>query len=273
MTQLQRPKLSVLVPGIRVNNWIRLYESIERSFDRTFEVIFIGPYEPPRTLIPKDERGEFTFIRDFGSPIRCQQIGLTKAIGEFVTWAADDGVFLDNALSIAVKTIEQKGHNYVVMGKYLEGNNDGAMSMKNNDYYILSRHDASRSQYIPNHYLMLNVGVVSLDLLLQIGGWDCQFEVCPMAYNDLAIRLQNFGSEFIVQDEIMYTCSHMPGHAGDHGPIHDAQTLKDQPLFKQIYSDPIRSKRDIIDIDNWIETPDVWLRRFKKSELKEKGLL
>lgn len=276
-------ELTVLVPGIRTKNWKRLYESVGNSFKGTYEIIFIGPYLPPEDLVCADN---IRYIQDWGSPIRCQQIALTKAEGVFITWAADDGYFIKDALSIAYDKImscyDTPTHNEfiinklevtstgiafnnkrIVMGKYYEGNNDGDMPMQNNDYYDLNNHDATRIKWLPKPCYMLNVGLVPTSLLLEMGGWDAEnFEVCPMAYNDLAVRMQRNGVEFIIQDEMMFTCSHLPGHEGDHGPIHDAQIYHDQPRFMSIYGTNNCLNRINIDINNWKQARSKWIRRF-----------
>lgn len=282
-------KLSVICPGIRPQNWLRLYESIDASFKFSWEIIFISPYSLPEEL--KDKLN-ITYIRSWRSPIACQQEGLTKVKGVFVTWAADDGYFLPNALTTAYEKLmttntesnetsfmEWLGittsgiafdHNILIMGKYYEGNNDGDMPMQSNEYYDLNMHDATRGKWIPKPCYMLNVGLVPTVLLNEVGGWDAEnFEVCPMAYNDLAIRLQRKGVKFIIQDEMMFTCSHLPGHEGDHGPIHDGQILKDQPKFKNIYGTELCLKRIKIDINNWKQSEVQWSRRFGKTTLND----
>lgn len=256
-------KLSVLVPGIRTVNWRKLYDSVAAATKESFELVFVGPYELPKTL---KALTNVQYTQDWGSPIRCQQIALLKSKGEWITWAADDGEFLPGSLDIGFSKLEN--NLSVVMGKYLEGkqaNESGTQNnilMKGNHYYTLANHDASRSPWLPKHYLMLNVGLISWENAAMMGGWDCRFEVCPMAYNDFAIRLQNEGSKFIVQDEVMFTCSHLPGYEGDHGPVHDGQVEHDQPLFTEIYMDKRCTLRDIINIDNWKNSPERWGRRF-----------
>lgn len=258
--------LTVLVPGIRPYNWEKLYNSVKESTKKTWEIIFIGPYDLPEALNDKDN---IQYIQDWGSPIRCQQIGLTKAQGDWITWAADDGVFLPDMLDRGFELLARQEMNpmCVIMGKYLEGD-ASCEHMKNNEYYILNNHDASNLKYVPENCYMLNVGIVSKELLFKIGGWDCQFEVCPMAYNDLAIRLRRYNVDFVIQDKVMYTCSHLPGREGDHGPIHDGQIKKDQPLFKRIYEANASRGRDVIQLDNWKKAPDVWTRRFNGREGK-----
>lgn len=256
--------LSVICPGIRTKNWEKLYNSVGESFQGTWEIVFVGPYDLPEELKSKEN---IRYIKDWGSPIRCQQIGLISSRGDWINWAADDGYFLPQSHDVAFEKLRQVSFDskYLVMGKYREGDGD-TDPMTKDAYYILSNHDVTRIKWINNDYYMLNVGVVSRELLLDVGGWDAEnFEVCPMAYNDLAIRLQKYGVKFLIQDELMFKCGHMSGHQGDHGPIHDAQVDFDQPRFRRIYMDNNNFKNRIkIDINNWKLTPEKWIRRFGK---------
>lgn len=254
-------QLSVICPGIRPQNWLRLYNSIPEAFNQSWEIIFISPYDLPEELKNKDN---VKLIKSWRSPIACQQQGLIQAEGLFTTWAADDGYFLKDSLSIAFEKLKGLSDS-LVMGKYYEGNNDGEMPMQGNEYYDLNMHDATRGKWIPKPCYMLNVGLVPTTLLKEVGGWDAEnFQVCPMSYNDLAIRLQRKGVKFIIQDEMMFTCSHMPGHEGDHAPIHDAQTIIDQPRFKSIYGSNNCLNRINIDINNYLNSELKWSRRFGK---------
>jgi hypothetical protein len=253
-------KLSVLVPGIRTHNWKRLYDSIKSSTKESFEMIFVGPYELPTELQGKEN---IKFIQDYGTPIRCQQIALTESEGEWITWAADDGYYVENALDDSFSIIENNNdYKTVVFGKYFEG--EGNEEIQDDiQYHKLNFHPATRTVYIPMEYMSLNCGVVSRQLLIEIGGWDCSFEVCPMSYADFAIRSQNYGANFIIQDNVMFKCGHMPGTSGDHAPIHYAQITHDEPLFQQMYNSPECLSRVKIEIDNWKSCPDKWTRRFK----------
>lgn len=261
--------MTVLVPGIRTTAWKKLYESIEKAFTKgPFEVIFIGPYAIPDEFKDFFAGKNVRYIQDWGTPIRAQQIGLCQAKGTYITWASDDGEYLPGSLDIAYDMLYnfRNEPKALVMGKYYEGNGAPNPEMADNHYYYLSNHDASASPYLPGSYLMLNVGLVPRRLLEDVGGWDCMFEVCPMSYNDLAIRLQNYGVRFLVQHEIMFTCSHMPGTTGDHGPVHFAQIDNDQPLFRDVYKMPDCIKRIHIPLNNWEQCPERWQRRFGKSD-------
>lgn len=249
-------KLSVILPGIRRDNWLRLYQSIQHAFSDTFELVIISPYDLP------DDFKKFSnikIIKDLGTPVRCMGIGLEACQGEYITWAADDGIFLNKSLDIAVKSLEGK-ENAVVVGKYNEGQPNPVMN--NIDYYYINKHDASKCKFIADDCLMVMEGVIPAKLLREIGGWDAQFEVCPMAFLDLSVRLYRHGAEFIFQQESMFSCSHMPNHEGDHGPVHDGQTLHDEKLFRELYKTTLGKDRKIIPIDTWKKSPERWERRF-----------
>lgn len=252
-------KLSVLVPGIRTQNWKRLYDSLLTSTKESFEFIFVGPYDLPEEL---KQYTNIKYIKDFGTPIKCQQIALLRSDGEWITWAADDGYYLPDALDKSFSMIENNNdYKTIIFGKYFEG--DGNEHIHNDiQYHKLNYHGATRSIYIPAEYMSLNCGLVSRQLLIELGGWDCQFEVCPMSYADFAIRAQNFGANFIIQDEVMFKCSHMPGTSGDHAPVHWAQITHDEPLYQSIYNEPDCITRTKIDINNWKNCPEKWQRRF-----------
>lgn len=252
-------KLSVLIPSIRPQNLQRLYDSIKSSFSGEFEAIVIGPYGLPDSL--KDV-ANVKFIESWQSPLAAQQHGLTQATGEYISWAADDGWYLPNSLDIAFELVKDKDYKAVVMGKYQEGDrvND---HMEKDDYYILNNHDGSKCMFLPEHTYMLNCGILSRQILLELGGWDAKnFWTCPPGYNDLAIRLQKYGCEFIIQQPLMFACTHLPGLMGDHAPIHNVQTLRDEPMFKEIWNHPYFSKRLAINIDNWKQAPEIWENRF-----------
>lgn len=257
-------KLSVIVPSIRPGNLKRLYESIGQAFSGEYEMVVVSPYKLPRSM---EGVKNLKFIEDWGTPIRAQQRGLLACEGEYVSWAADDGFFYPGTIDIAMKTLADKDYKTLVVGKYYEHSENPEMNRIS--YYYINTHQGSRSRFIANDCLMIMVGIVSKRLLFEIGGWDCTFEVCPMAYNDLSVRLYNYQCTFLFQEEIMFRCSHMPGKSGDHGPIHDAQTIFDQPMFRLLYSQKESQRRMFIDLNNWKNSPERWVRRFGVCEPKK----
>ena len=48
------PDLSIILPGIRVQNWKKLYDSIFPSIGKySFELIIVGPHRPEEDLLNK----------------------------------------------------------------------------------------------------------------------------------------------------------------------------------------------------------------------------
>ncbi len=253
------PKLSAIIPSIRKENLVRLYESLEKSFSHGFEFIVVGPYGLPEELKNKEN---CVFIQDWGSPVRAQQIGLCASRFEYVTFLADDGWCLPGAFDIAYNTLVNESYRTIITGKYQEGDrvND---NMEKDDYYTLSTHESMQLPGVPKDCKMFNCGLIHRSLLMELGGWDCIFQCCPYAYNDFAIRAYRYGAKFILQQEPLFACTHLPGTTGDHFAIHNAQLNHDAPLFNGIYC--IASTylmRQNISVNNWQKSPSRWMERF-----------
>jgi glycosyltransferase involved in cell wall biosynthesis len=258
-------KLSVILPTIRRERLAKLYESFEKSYSGTWELIAVSPYELPDELKGK---GNIKYIQDWGNPVRCQQIGLIEARGEYVHRAVDDSLYLPGAMDKAFELVTGDSKT-IVATKYTESNatvdrNHAAFqNMKSADFYNLTYHHQTLKPYVPAHFKMLNFGIIDRYQLLAVGGWDCQFESVAIAELDLAIRLQFHGCQIVLTDDIVLECDWMPGHEGDHGPMHDA-FAPDMEKYTEIYSRPDCEDRVILDITNWMSSPDKWERRFGK---------
>ena len=257
-----RPKLSIILPSIRTPNLLNFYQRLTESIAYSFELIIIGPYEPPSELM---ENSEVKYIQDYGCPSRCQQIGLVNSTGEYVTWGADDGFFLKDKLTEAVDFLEENKTSYkdILTCKYVEAEgNATSPAMYEDIYYKINYHDGLRSRYISNDHWLLNVGIVNTDYAKEIGGWDSQFEVTTISHMDFAVRTQRNGSKYFILEKPIFVCSHLPGAEGDHGPVHYSHVQHDEPLFKEIYNNPDSLNRVEIEVDNWEQSPQVWTRRF-----------
>ena len=254
-------KLSVIVPSIRPEGLTRLCDSIDID---DFEVIAIGPYFTDYYGENDKYELQTTFIKSFRSPNACKQQGLLEATGEYVTFCADDGVFLPGALDEAfdhlmwVHTGDILHGKEIVVGKYLEGNNPVNMEYK--DYYKFKYHKAYRLPGVPQENLIFNCGIISREFMLELGGWDAQnFDCTTVAHADLGIRACSAGGEMILMDKPMFQCSHLHGNTGDHGPINRAMK-RDLKNFAKIYE---RTEDRIqIPLDNWERTPEQWAERF-----------
>jgi len=252
-------KLSVLVPSIRTHGLKPLYDSIVNACSEPFEMLVASPYDLPEELSKLDN---VKLARTWRSPLAAQQEALTHATGEYISWCADDGICTLGSYDKAFKLLEGKDYKAIVTGKYQEGDRKDD-NMEQDKYYILNNHYGSQALFLPKDSYMLNCGIVSRKILLELGGWDSySFHVCPVGYNDLAIRLKKYECEFIISKEIMFICSHEPGETGTHGPIHRIQVFRDEPMYKEIYNHPYFSKRLSVDINNFERTAVKWEPRF-----------
>ena len=55
------PVLSVILPGIRKNNWSTFYKFLDNSLNQSFELILVSPFEPEEELLNNDN---VKFIKD-----------------------------------------------------------------------------------------------------------------------------------------------------------------------------------------------------------------
>lgn len=250
--------LSVICPTIRPQNWYRLYQSIKNSFSGTFELIFVGPYPDEGKWWYHDQDNNIRYIRDWGSPNRCQQIGLYNACGNTVTWAADDGEFLPNGLEDMYRLLITQPLRTVIIGKYLESSNPSP-AMYQDEYYKFGFFPSLRSSNIDPNAWLFNVGLMPRALMEDFGGWNCEYETTTIAHMDLALRMQRPCNQIkvYIRPDPVFKCDHMPGTEGDHGPVHYAHINHDEPILRDWMDHPdLRS-------DNWKGSPPVWNRRFK----------
>lgn len=259
------PKLSVIVPSIRPQNLLAIYNSIDIE---DFEMIVVGPF------IPMWWSDKLKFIESYRSPNACQQQALSIAKGELITFASDDGIFLKGTLDKAIKKIETyeclnvldnsaretlleptENKNLIVVGKYLEG--DNPINMESEDYYKFGYHKAYRLKGVPQNNIIFNCGLISGKFMIELGGWDAEhFDCTTIGHADLGIRASQAGAKMILMEEQMFKCSHQPGKSGDHAPIHRAMKT-DLIAFEQLYS---KARETRIDINNWKNTPEKWTR-------------
>lgn len=250
--------ISIVVPGIRPQNWIKLYNSILNSTAYPFELIFVGPNEPPTFL---QNQSNVSFFKDFGSPARCGQIGMIRAKYPIFHWSSDDCIYLPGAIDEAISGLDMDNYKSVVVCKYTEGDNpDTWHVMLEDQYYHLNSHDCLRSPGVDNKYIGFNLVFMHLSYLKELGGLDCNFNVHVMATNDLAVRAQMDKAQVKLHNKVLLRCSHQPKAEGDHGPIYNAQHYHDLPIYHLLYDNQLRYNRIRIDINNWEKSNNRWSR-------------
>lgn len=242
--------------AIRPKKWLKVYKAIGNAFHGSWELIIVSPERLPLQLLDKPN---IQFIQDWGCPTRCQQIALTKAQGEYVAWTVDDGVYLPKTLDKHLALLTDK--KFISL-KYTEGTHS-SMDMALDKYYIINYHSGALNIFVNPEFKLLNFGIGKTSILKELGGWDCQFETLAFSQLDLAIRLQMAGYEVQISNGLCLICEWMPGIQGDHAPMHHSQIEHDEPIYREIYSKESCKERIYIPLNNWQNSPEKWIRRFK----------
>lgn len=234
--------ISFIVPSIRVEKLRKTYDSIDTKQD--WEMVVISPYAQPDNM----KISNVHWINDWGHLVRCRQIGLLAAKGDYVAWMVDDGVYEPGALDKAFEL----SNEYTVVSLMVKEGGGGENSL--NPYaYKAWFHDDLRLPYVPVTTTLILFAIAPRDKIIEVGGWDCNFEGMGLADVDLAIRVK---ANIVVAPIHAVSCEWMAGESGDHAPVHNAHFQNDLPYFKSLYM-----PRDV-KLDNWKNASERWGRRF-----------
>src|SRR5579859_3814934 len=179
-----KPKISIICPGIRITNWQGVYDSICTSTSRPFELIIIGPYPLPEVL---QQKTNIKYIKDFGSPVRCSNIGLALCEGELLTWNADDGTFLPGMIDKAIDAFDSMPPHpkNVLITKYMEG----TQVLQPESYFKLCN-AYPKTPLISDDWWIFNLVITKTSYFQSLGGWDSEYETLAVSHADLAVRAQ-----------------------------------------------------------------------------------
>lgn len=236
-------KLSIIIPSIRTNKHLDVMKSISRSCTKyEYEIIFIGPFYNGRNA---DYNA--SFISDYASPNICQHKAISHCTGDIVHVFSDDCTFEDGSIDKCLDAIDCDA----VVANYDEGGNQAVQNFSLNHCYAKT--------CTPDSFVIFNTAFMRKDKLLELGGFDCNFETLCVAQADLAARWQFSGFSVKVVDIRLSSCGHMPGTSGDHAPMHYAQLNNDIPRYQMKY---LSQPNLVVDFDNFKNHPSVWTRRF-----------
>lgn len=259
-------ELSVLIPAIRTPLWKKMYDSLVKSCnEHEFELLLISPFDLPIEL---QSVNNIKLIKEHSCPSRAAMVGSFECDGKYIFHCVDDAVFQPNAVSRAVNLYKKEcSFKDVINMRYTEGVGYNGEPLPL-EYWNAHFHRELRnlpgvdvSYKISLHHLL------DIEYFREIGGYDCQFEYLNHGLHDFVFRIQEDGGRILDSEDLISICDHLPGHAGDHGPIHDAQIFHDYPLFLSIYGKPGKpaSNRIKLDLNGWSQQPSVWNRRFKNK--------
>lgn len=264
---MDKPELSIILPAIRQHLWDGVYDSILGATKRSFELIICSPLP----LTPKLQAlSNVKYVKDLGSPMRASNIAAMLCEGKLVTWIADDAILLPDSLDKNIDFLYAMGESYknCVMIKYFEGSNlthemMGTAKPELPDSYFYINNSGNVSPYLDNSWVLFNHVIMYRQFFDELGGWDCEFQACPMGHNDFGIRAQAAGAEVKISPYPCLDCDHMSGDTGDHRPIFLIQTYIDQPKYQARYRNPNWQETPLrIDITNWKKQETVWKKRF-----------
>jgi len=247
-------EVSIILPGYRDWEWKKVYESCKDSLNGvSFELIIVGP-ENNSGLSESNVR----FIKDFGAPGRCFQIGASLASGKYLTWICDDGVALPGALKNCYDLIEEiNDTKHIICQNYYEGGDIRVI-----DFFRARYHQGLRMPGVKESYLIAIMFMCNTEYFKELGGLDCRFEHVNMNIHDFVFRAQNNGSKVSVYMPPVFNIS-WDVHAPSYVPVRRAYEETDLPLFTELYNID-QSERILIPFCNWEDSPPVWEKRFGK---------
>ena len=264
MSSLKKPDLSIILPSIRPHRLQSVYESIASSTKLDFEIIVVGPYQLPDFF---NDKKNVKYVRDFGSPVRAQNIALLLCEGEFLTTHADDALVAPGSIDVHISMLKEMGPDIknVVIAKFKEGapGSKDQEKLHHDDYFKIFTGPAA-SPYFPPNWWLFNVAFMHTRFVEALGGWDCSYEATWPAHTDMAIRAQAVGANVKMSGLAFSIVDHMPDTSGDHAPIHHAQGDHDMPLMNSRYRRPDWPSTVPMQLSlmNWKNSEILWKRRF-----------
>jgi hypothetical protein len=256
-------KLSVFMPCIRVHNLKKFYETLSLSCKRySFQLVICGPFEPPEEF---KKMPNFKFVQSYASPTVSAQLAAIACDGELIYHTTDDCLFIEDAIDECIDLFDKSDKNNIISMRYIESANHANKTSFPLRYWL-----AGSSLPLPNINPNFNINahfLMTKELFLYFGGFDCQFEYLTHASADLLIRMQSLGSVVFHSPKDVTTADWFEGIQKDHEPIAKAQEGHDYPLFLQLWmARPDPFARRIIPLDNYKNQPEHWERRFGKEK-------
>jgi len=278
--------LSVVIAGIRPQNWKAVYNSLLFSCKNyTFELIFVGPFKPPRGLIKDDT---IKFIQDFGAVSRASQIGADAASGKLVFFTTDDVIFIRDAIDTVITSYYKTYSKYDIIGmrfreldpSRINFTKPKKINLKDYPEYLAKMADDclvnnaapfKNEPYSPDYWFFQGIPIacqilMDLKTFKDLGGWDCSFDYLVAPAADLGMRIGNLGGNVIQSITEVSLAAYWPGESFDHKPVHDS-CVEDTQLFEKTRHRNV--SRTHIDFNNWEQSPEVWVKRFPEGKVYE----
>jgi hypothetical protein len=251
--------LSILVPGIRNENWETLVQQVKDLGCKryTFEMIFCGPYALPASL---QSPTNIKCIKDFGSPSRALQIASLLAEGRFMTWLSDDGHVAADSIDLAMDLLLSHNPDKDIIGmRYCEGPGHSGSELSPS-YWVAGTHDDLRAPGVDPNWKTSGVLLISMKRFKELGGINTSYDHVNMNIHDLAFRVQRDGGNIYLSPTQVMNCDFELNRTVQNSPVIAAFFENDRALFWEAYKEK-NANSIVIDFDNWRNMPPVWSRR------------
>jgi hypothetical protein len=260
------PKLTIVVPTIRPERWVHFYNNVLNNTKYSFEIIFVGPCSMIKEL---EQYTNIKVVRDFGSPVRARQMCLPLIEGELVTCTSDDCTYLPKVLDEVIENFPSDNYKHVFIGTYMEGQPGTQKTVQPEGNWKLN-HAYPKGKYVDNDWWIFNTAFLTTKFLIELGGFDCRFQVLACADADLAVRAYRAGASVVMLKNMVQDIDWAPGidGYGDHRPIWYAQTYSDMDLYKRLHNNESQKDRTVVSLDGWKDCPQVWPTRFDRATVE-----
>lgn len=255
--------MSVLIPSIRTTNWKVVLDTLKESCKKyTYEVVFIGPFDPP----PGIDMTGVKFIKSYRCPSAAAQIGAIACEGDLIHHTVDDAKFIPGAIDAAIDLYRQICRRKdVVNMRYTEDDNYSGKTFPP-EYWNAHYHGPLRlSGVLPWMKISCHF-LIDRDYFYEMGGFDCNYEYLNFNLHDLMFRIQADSGHLYDSPTDVTNCNHYGGRSVDHWAIEDTYP-HDYAKFVAKFSNPqVYGENPLrIDLDNWKNQPEYWDRRFGKK--------
>lgn len=249
--------ISIVIPAIRQNRWLDLYNSIPLTCKKyKWELVFGSPFDLPAELQDKDN---ITLVKDFGNVNRVVHKTLLETKFNHFFLTVDDCQFAEDALDAAIDLYNEKcTEKDIVSAIYGEGGDKQDIS-----YWTVARHGDFRKRLIDQSWKLAMQPIVAKKRFIEMGGFDQQFEYMDKSVHDWAFRNQLDGSKIYHSPYHICIATWYPGTTKDHSAVHYAQTEHDEPIFNAMWNKDYRQIK--LNFDDWKNSPEIWQRRFTKG--------
>lgn len=260
--------VSICLPAIRTPLWIKFYETLKESCKRhSFEVVFVGPFDPPKELNLPNVK----FAKSYCRPSSGCQLAVDMCEGELWFNGADDALHVPDGVDQAIDLWRSVGDRKAIVNmRYTEWEGCAGQTYTDPAWWYAHRHPPLQKPSIPGNFRMLLNPLMRVDYFKELGGFDCAYEYQNFNIHDFVFRAQADGAPVFLSPTDVMNCDHYgdgsPMGTADHYPIQTAYYI-DKYRFDCKYNNPDALRPDAlkIDFDHYKNYMEPWRLRFSEK--------